>query len=135
MELELKHLAPYLPYRLKCIHISSGDIFEMSTRAVSDDYINIDKVNGNTRKPIFHPLSEFTKEQERIIHNNHCLIDSIGGKIQDQATDEIYPTMAALEMEYIKFMNRQITYHFEQHIDMFGLIPEGLAIDINTLNQ
>ena len=112
MKLELKHLAPYLPYKLEF-----WDGSERYTVPFENTLFALD--DGS--KPILHPLSDLTNgdlsphgilktsEQEPIF-----LTDS--GK----CTVEGLPYSSWIKL-------------IELHYDVFGLIPEGLAIDINTI--
>lgn len=133
MKLELKHLAPYLPYGLKCSY-RGGNVSELSFDYLSDfgcDYF----------KPILRPLSDLLKEGLYIGHLN---IETI--------TDESYPV--DYEEDNIKDLDvylenwiesKSNDYHvnflphglvnelISEHFDVFGLINNGLAIDINTL--
>lgn len=118
MKLELKHLVPYLPYKIwfiyegkkllsKGIYSIKGTWYLKATGGVYD----IDKC-----KPILRPLSNLTKRDARE-HNypdeGHLERSLLSG----HAPYEVWN-------EYVK-----------EHFDVFGLIEKGLAIDINTLNN
>ncbi len=131
-KLELRHLAPYLPYGLKVRHyVNEHDnaIVEMDGCAIED------VIGYDSYKPILRPLSDFTKEIE---HNGDkfepyelakqvvdpeqwlkiCeMIDTDGGE---------YSKIADMPYWWVKL-------HLEWHFDVFGLIEAGLAIDINTI--
>lgn len=134
-KLELKDLAPYLPYGLK-IRSSEGMteilgyewvngkiIYQLDTDDDSGDFAFDDPI-----KPILRPLSDLTKEIE---------IDG----------EKLVPMKWFSESEYYKrglnqsisnwqhLKNHYFTYNllFKWHFDVFGLIEKGLAIDINTL--
>ncbi|MCH7724618.1 MAG: hypothetical protein IIC76_14960 [Bacteroidetes bacterium] len=126
--LELKHLAPYLPYELMLW--DGEESFKMLT-----EYIIVVQQEG--WKPILRPLSDLTKEIE---HNGEKfvpierifkpdMIKILGG------VEEIYKTWVkdgkittALTLDaWQKF--------YEWHIDCFSLIENNLAVDINTLNK
>jgi len=138
MKLELKHLAPYLPYETKFSCEKTEDEFvvglligldAMENVAVifSDEFIgatslgiapcHLDKI-----KPILRPLSDLTKEIE---HNGEKFVPST-----------IFPEHGPYDTAF-KIQNRLpysvVAILFEWHFDVFGLIDEGLAIDINTL--
>lgn len=119
MKLELKHLAPYLPYGLKIYCPDSNrKIQEIKPFDLGVEMLNF--LNSSTRKPILRPLSDLTKE--------------IDGKCYWLLIEEI-------EMRYFRTKNSQIdklcvkTYKnlLENHFDVFGLIGKGLAININEL--
>ena len=99
MELEIKHLATYLPFRLKVLMPSGeiGTVGELNTDRTEQvtcydtvaAYASVNRV-----KPILYPMSE--------------------GK----------STAQSLEMWMVLFKAKS---------DVFGLINQGLAVDVNTL--
>jgi len=69
MKLELKHLAPYIPYNLQGIDEISNYyyLYSVDTRMRHFDLWmngNFHKFDGRTVKPILHPLSDLIKEIE-----------------------------------------------------------------------
>lgn len=154
MKLELKHLAPYLPYGLKIKGNTHGEVAELS--CVTETSMNIKDRNfiyGMWAdifeiKPILRPLSDLTREIE---HNgvklfvmstiesetDNCkfikAILSNDGKwismVFDADYDADYGINTNPEYMHWKCVKRLFEYHF----DVFGLIDKGLAIDINTL--
>lgn len=120
MKLELKHLAPYLPYGLKYIYKGiEWDLTHLETSTKDREY-----------KPILRPLSDLTKEIE-VNGEKFVPFDYISD--YNPNTKEIYPCVimddGIIEMHYWKDFEKL----FEWHFDVFGLIDAGLAIDINTL--
>ncbi len=144
MELELKHIAPYALHGLRLFvsqkfkgdwygKLTDIDFSSKTIRIKGDgEHSHIWKYQPLSNvKPILRPLSDYngphgwydedqheihlssTTENELFIHN-----------ILDDCTD--IPIKAALDLLEILF---------EQHYDVFGLIEQGLAIDINTLNK
>tara|TARA_R110000823_G_scaffold238640_1_gene363956 strand:- start:2406 stop:2807 length:402 start_codon:yes stop_codon:yes gene_type:complete len=133
MKLELKHLAPYLPYGLKYV-TQSGKIFKSECK----DSFEIRIIKGNSPqgnkqyhsltlgkirkglfKPILRVLSDLTKEIEEgkpMFFPSHQLIKHI-----EQQKDIFNCSYS------------EIDYLIRNHFDVFGLIEKGLAIDINTL--
>ena len=133
MKLELKHLAPYLPYGLKMKH-SNGNIFELDGLGNLKDGLGLcelHKTKSNKTlfrqvkmvKPILRPLSDLFKE------NKDCLNIPYTELIRP----ECYRWILVNDLDEIKLMTLDtlLMYHF----DVFGLIEKGLAIDINTLND
>ena len=130
MKLELKHLATYLPYKLKFYNISSEEIFgevekidvyfgkiylykPLSWEKVVIDYVN---QSESIYKPILRPLSDLSTE-----HVSQLLLDNIkSNSSNDIKKDLSYNSISIL---------------LELHFDVFGLIENGLAIDINSLRQ
>lgn len=118
MKLELKHLAPYLPYGLK------GEIFndlDVITGLDIEHSIVETLNNGNCLidnfKPILRPLEDLKKSGVDFgVYNNDNL--------QEFNKEIIYGNCSYNSMKIL----------LKNHFDVFGLIPNGLAIDINTIN-
>ena len=126
MKLELKHLAPYLPYVLKISNRNPlvGTRILDSDIENSDEIVNIGACIRLQYKPILRPLSHYKKwiikdikKDLECTHNQVmeflCFMD--GSISLDMATVGLYNIMC------------------KKHIDFNGLIDKGLAIDINTL--
>lgn len=134
-KLELKHLAPYLPYGLQVRwdhYRESEPTFVMTCKNLSD--IEHDRYE---LCPLLRPLSDLTKEiehnGEKIIAFNYILEWCAeykkrypGRKILDNGangwaiTESIKPT----SLSYTS-----IQPLFEWHFDVFNLIESGLALD------
>lgn len=155
MKLELKHLAPYLPYGLKA-KLSKEGVFNLDSEYRNEyayrictiiDFTTYSKDLGGSMKVdetkdyrfdfdslseieiILRPLSDLTKEIE---HNG----------------EKFYP-YEKLHLCYSDVTNflsedlwigqwwdyEKVTKLLEYHFDVFGLIEKGLAIDINNLNK
>lgn len=150
-KLELRHLAPYLPYGLK-IHWSKPDYTLTGG--------NISATVADQRNPILRPLSDLTKEIE---HNgekfapilqmfddkNKKKVDKCGIELVYLDKEKTIP-MGKVARAYDKrgrviyamFLEPHLNRAewnvweklFEYHFDVFGLIEAGLAIDINFVN-
>lgn len=131
VKLELKHLAPYLPYGLEIWFKTSKRV---KIHTMSANNIN-DVLHYTTNyKPILRPLSDLTKEIEhngekfvpieRIDKNNNLEILKC---LHDQDFD--FPNDTDLFPYWV------VCSFIEYHFDVFGLIDKGLAIDINTLKE
>jgi hypothetical protein len=136
MKLEIKHLAPYLPYKLKAEMVDykidyvgkkydkiigfhqwdkSGSLWSALTFGGS-------KPNIQQIKPILRPMS-----------NLICFL------INDDVS--IYKKLSRCSREDFQYKNPciikwpylDLQILFKHHFDVFGLIDSGLAIDINTL--
>ena len=123
MKLELKHLAPYLPYELKACATDVDYIDKVTAHNVTHIVYEQDKV-----KPILRPLSDLTKEIE---HNGERFVpkkrlDTVCFTERDE--DWLEELMSSLPLHDWQLL-------FSWHFDVFGLIDAGLAIDINTLKQ
>lgn len=136
MNLELKHLAPYLPYRLK---ISSTHTMHAKQGIGNINHVVYLVNKGySDYKPILRPLSDLHK---LIDWNKDGELTSIGHlhcieKVNEDG-DEFYAEQFYVEYTQNPSFNLDITYFnwwlFEHHFDVFGLIEQDLAIDINTL--
>ena len=115
MKLELKHLAPYLPHGLWCEvnYIEGKEVKPFEIRWVTKDFNIYSDI-----KPILRPLSDLTNEfkydfrftERTITIHKHGLDYWVKG----------------LRFDIVEFL-------LKNHFDVFGLIEQGLAIDINTL--
>lgn len=148
MKLELKHLSPYLPYKLKVLDTIIGKEKVMNLgQGASTNWVGIktilnysDNCEGNNfvYKPILRPLSDLTKEIE---HNDEKFIPidvlnkevSVGVKVFSHGT---YITMSTSMNGFNLFSTyKQMEKLFEWHFDVFGLIEKVLAIDINSIEN
>ena len=147
MNLELKHLAPYLPYGLKinltrsCFERTNIDFMGTTiayNSATKEHYIIKNAVTYGMEhiKPILRPLSDLVKEIE------------VNGKrfVPKDYFEDTYYTLDLHEQCNLligedgeNWVNQcdymLVDYLFEWHFDVFGLIEQGLAIDINTLKS
>lgn len=163
-KLELKHLAPYLPYGInfKMLDESSGEweILPLVSVNIANETIEIgameiglDELNAY-EGIVLRPLSDLTKEIE---HNGERFVPAIKmvdpkGKewhLMKTATWKLMKTWQAhvVKVEH-ETMGEVISINLdnplvlpynllvmliEWHFDVFGLIDQGLAIDINTI--
>lgn len=131
MELELKHLAPYLPYKLQWqLWISENDngIREMEAKDIGGicAYENW--------KPFLRPLSQLTEEIE---HNGDRVdvLKELGlfkenvsnGKIVD------FRTGKQIKIGHLEYARVEILVKY--HFDVFALIEQGLALPKEPLSN
>jgi len=149
MKLELKHLAPYLPYKLKCwvkdYPLDIGDnaannIYELHAIYSNGECVFHDLVESQQGfqeiKPILRPLSNMDYECD--IHGEKFTpYDRLKDVISEAQWLQIcelitenpdYQLVVDLPYWYIENL---IKWHF----DIFGLIEKGLAIDINNIDK
>lgn len=134
MKLELKHLAPYLPYGLK-IHWKTSK----KTSIVMMKPSNILDVEIYTTnfKPILRPIEDLTKEIER--NGRKYSLDSIIFP-KDEYSDDFTRKVAIEELKLSNAIHHITTPYsivevlLKHHFDVFGLIEQGLAININTVD-
>jgi hypothetical protein len=114
--LTLEHLAFYLPYRVKVsqIHIlhHGNGIGSISHVLTSDKY-----------KLRLHPLSNYKDINSPASIELNCDVDTLWS-ISELANQK--ESLNNTDYGTLKVCA-------ENHIDCFNLIPDGLAVDINTL--
>lgn len=146
MKLELKHLA-YLPYEMKFISTmdDSDDIIRNNKIWTLDgvnklfgSYCLLTKENSdaydiNTCKLILRPLSDLTKEieynGEKFVPSDWISKNYIGSKF-DMDIKILYQFKTYEHLPYTVIENL-----LKWHFDVFGLIEQGLAININDLQH
>jgi len=145
--IELKHILPYLLYKI--------DILIKRLKYPVSEYIeklslsNIGVIENKLYnvKLVLRPLSDLTKEIEidgekfvpidKILDTHSFISDIHISKfrkfkiIQEQIN--ILKDIKELGYKYCDYWFLQ--YLFEWHFDISGLIEQGLAVDINTINK
>lgn len=139
--LELKHLAAYLPYELRVKILNykydcTGEQFGVLSGYYFYDGIPHFHMNQNRTQagkdislfvPILRPLSDLTKEIE-VNGEKFIPIEKISPVSNFFNVDFLIKTPLASSFEVVIKL-------LELHFDVFGLIDKGLAIDINTLSN
>ena len=143
MKLELKHLAPYLPYGL-VIKVGLATTAEMTLDKNDRGLVDILWVlNNDAYEPYLHPLSDLTKE----IPNDRDHVFLPFETLKRLEKNEFHKCsgaksfIAACELKNVpfsrdKWIAKKLTNCpywimqklFEWHFDVFGLIPSGLAL-------
>lgn len=129
MMLEIKHLAPYLPYGLKYLKIKNNEIETMKCISEGINMVDFgwgDALSFNEIKPILRPLSDFDK-----IENDLYLSTDFESSYYGNNNEVIFTNTS--DKNYLTDIINVSSFMFENHFDVFGLINQGLAIDINTL--
>lgn len=152
MKLELKHLAPYLHHKLKFLSdkhfFEYGKRREMIARGISlddDKNINVEFLQDDElvflnelkdTKPILRPLSDL-KRTDLDIEGHEGYFHYLEEKYFTHSNDIRHLRRIVNEDDrWIYTIPMYLYEHLlEWHFDVFGLIPKGLAIDINTLND
>lgn len=126
-KLELKHVAPYLPYGLKVLYWN-GDA-DSYVQTLSGLTYGLKSVLGSDKhKLILRPLSDLTKE---ITHNGETFVPM-------DVLFDLFAQTDLLDFDIDEILNQPyqiIQKLLEWHFDISGLIKKGLAIDINTLER
>lgn len=151
MKLELKHLAPYLPYGLKLYRAELNKIYDLvvynPSLTFAEGYIISEvTLEGNGVKPILRPLSDLTELGVDFAteHSINLLIGKDGN--YGNTTLSVYKGKLTIEIENeedypkterVDFITIQTIYDelLKNHYDIFGLIEKGLAVDINSLTK
>ena len=142
MDLELKHLVGYLPYKLKIKYQERSQVMNLG-EGHSLHWIGIksvvrwQNVNGEPPKPIVRPLSDLINEIEetgdriiyQIIEGLPSTCDAYLDWLESCEFNVITPEKL-LQAPY-----ELVQYMLENHYDIYGLIDAGLAIEIKTLDH
>ena len=118
MKLETKHLQGYLSHKLR--YKWENDVWTMNELHHNPD-IGIDGLPLDEIIPILRKLSDFDN------HKQEEMFEELGS--DDRA--EIIEAIEDGNVLYLRF--DLIQFLLENHFDIFGLISEGLAVDINSL--
>ena len=150
-ELELKHLTPYLPYKLG---VASGDEYDstLNNIGVMGTHYDVYAPNNYTIyqlckcedgvfkymgvrpikvKPILRPLSSMTIEEieelNSLIDSSVRIVVSSGNYVYvEGANSDPWDGKPTLSLDDINKINE---YFFSKHFDVFRLIDKGLAIE------
>lgn len=135
MELEVKHLAPYLPYGLKLQYVVRDVVQStgiMNSISHNDFETHPTRININYQgeehiwmfRPMLRSLSKITEE---INHENQVFIP-IETLDMDFLQFEYYHSENGLDLSKITYLDvvRLLSWHF----DVFGLISKGLATEL-----
>jgi len=171
MELQIKHLAPYLPYAIRFStdfdHIryvmagleiqKSIVVLKAYNNAKNKKRLAIKTMVKNNCKPILRPLSDLSKEIEHkgekfvpIVEFLKMAHETWFKEKENTIYSEIEYSITPNQVKaYITFMaTKDIVLYYlmpenfpvwiynklcEWHFDIFNLIGQGLATDINTL--
>ncbi len=154
MKLELKHVIPYLPYGLNCEFLAiwgngNHTRIDTHTRELTPQLLNEFSHKLDKCKPILRPFSDLNKgiqvNGEQFVPQNklELVYDELfglhTGKKHQELTDIVHicePATKTLQWYLILHLPKWIVDKLiEWHFDLFELIPQGLAIDINTIDK
>jgi hypothetical protein len=117
--MELKHIAPYLPYRVEVYQPSAEG---RKTFTLNCERLRIMEVQGfDLFKLVLRPLSDLDKE-----------INYLGEQV---VLAELYPQYFNKPLSGYKLGYELWQMLFSLHFDVFDLIYKGYAIDINSLKS
>jgi hypothetical protein len=130
MKIELEKLAPYLPYKLQIqstLGIKEMHYNRFENRNDLVMVLDVLKATFN-EKPILRPLSDLTKEIEV---NGESFVPAVRLHFGNDAIEILQGDNWVSQWLSYEECNYLISWHF----DVFGLIEQGLAVDINTLSE
>lgn len=125
MNLEIKHLAPYLPYGLKIEHptMMSGGRKISEMRNLGQTSIEISHriyVQISSCKPLLRPLSDYADINSDAMNSLNCdMSEQI--QISEFASKRISLSSVSVGAFDVLVSN---------HVDVFGLIDQGLALPL-----
>ena len=147
MALELKQIAPYLPYGLKWKFDGEDFIYDVVGLDITDKGIKLESPYYdygscplNEGYPVLRPLSQLvdsrylfkvvSMQYVNINHADKCFIknDGVYYGTTRLTTFNYMHTEAIQALPYYV-----VQYLLGHYFDVFGLIDKGLAIDINKL--
>jgi len=156
-KLELKNLAPYLPYKLKCTnskesYLQTGEdrtgILEQLSIQDEDSIIMGENgyfiVDVSEITPILRPLYDIEKEisinGEKFIPRQRFIEKTKPKNMigHDKSIDRHIDSQLSVLEEPKGYDNLKHWMYqdlIKWHFDVFGLIKKGLAIDINTIKS
>ena len=127
MKLELKHLAPYLPYGVEYFN-THEDFIEQ--KGIINLHSCFDILRYEYIKPILRPLSDLLNEELDFYIDFNTILNEIDSRYLREAI--VNKTFYSKDIHYsFEVWNCLLSMHF----DVFELIKQGLAIDINTLDK
>lgn len=144
MDLELKHLSPYHEHKPTIIYQGhKHNISYLSTKRISlinrrgiGEPIKLSYKNATGKAKIaLYPLHYLDEE---IIIDDRCIIPVESFDIEIEGWCDAYDEWWNYQYPDFEKMMPNAPYEviqklFEWKIDVFNLIPNGLAVDINTL--
>lgn len=142
MELEVKHLAPYLPYGLQLQYVVRDKVEKVGTMVniwhnegeTNPTKISIDYRDGEhiwMFKPILKPMHKLTKQELQQNVNSDGIdfvIDILINKQNTRATS-LLRLISNKEPSINDIPLGIANYLFKNHYDVFGLIEQGLAVE------
>ena len=138
MNLQIKHLAPYLEYELQIEHHFideekiKGRLCVLGFNYVS--YVSMNRMHNallDSIKPILKSLHDFEesdidKVKAFIGAGNWC-------DLYNHFFDAFFDDSQNIHNIIFQASYNILQYFFANHYDVFGLIPAGLAIDIKII--
>ena len=131
--LELKHIAPYLPYSVLVTesNVYYGGFYLVGKKHALPHEISIGQMlmkKYSEYKMILRPLDEIKNFEE--------IMDEFSVNSLEAFENHFLDNVLGKSLNCFDVVNYTIVeLCFKYHLDIFGLIKKGLAIDINTLSD
>lgn len=147
----LKYLVGYLPYRLRLFHSAfmfkdKNNESEIGTMVGITDVVQLDVLGETTFDIVMRRDKDFYKLHDSRGHFKPILrplSDLFNGQYEDILDEFSEQSLEAFKMAFLSDLRPldafdKINYTiatklFKNHFDLFRLIEDGLAVDINTL--
>lgn len=144
-KLELKHLAPYLPYDLKGVANFLPDTWFI-VKNLKESFVKGITMPGNNVpvgcamndfKPILRPLTDIYNliKVDGDLFTPHEKYDELFGPNDDYLFEVMNKEDGICIEDIPNLPYYVVEWLMSLHFDVFGLIEKGLAIDINTLKS
>ena len=138
MKLEIKHLAPYLPYGLKILDIyKERDYIKEITGVYSFENIFTDDgdITFECIKPILRPMSGFPLYFEYLFEttDDQNIKDFLDEDFLYDKGIYSWEELVFAEPNYIPYGTLQVLLKY--HFDVFELIPAGIAVSIHDIGK
>ena len=140
MELEVKHLAPYLPYGLKLQYVEREKVIStgiMQSISQNNSETHPTRVSINYQgeehiwmyRPLLKPLSQF--EYDHIIQVREHLGLGQWCDHYDQYFEAWFDDAESVQKLVLQCPYEIMQFFLECHFDVFGLIDDGLATELS----
>ena len=125
-DLLLKYLCMALPYDVvvRCYFVDGGGEEVLDTDDIADLLYNEENSEFPMYKPYLRPMSSMTEEESNEL-------ESITFPLMEKDWDGNENPACIRWIDIPKYMDFILSHHF----DFMGLIPKGLAIEINESNN
>ncbi|ENA1807862.1 hypothetical protein [Flavobacterium psychrophilum] len=125
MNLELKHLAPYLPYELELVarNVVSETPKRIFGKLTSMNIMSLVE-NDTLYKPILRPMSDL-----------HCDFEIDNCNVYNSLSVRSRSDLNYSEPSFTKWAYDDVQKLLKLRFDVFGLIEKGIAISIHDIEQ
>lgn len=135
MELELKHLALYLPYSVRITKEDWGKIFKLDNDGTTLNCVGIDYVLNCKAKPILRPIDDLSDFVENLYGTleNQDITDFMDDDFLNEHQIYSIVDLEGTNPKYMPFGTLEVLLKY--HFDVFDLISQGLALSIHDFPQ